>query len=573
MDKYLEASVEIEQRSLISKNRKATERSKKSSFKKIDCVIIGLILIGAVLRLLQYLANTSLWLDEIFLSSNILNRSISQLLANRTLDFGQVAPKGFLVVEKLLSNQFGADELVLRLFPLLCSLAALIAFAFAVRNLLPGLPAAIALALFATARPLVVFGSEVKQYSSDVAIAALLLWVASELTKGAVSFRRSVIAGTIGAVCVWISQPAVLMVGALGLSLLLIAWHQRSASYSRSLVALTPVLAMWGVSAMGAVVISLVTMGAHTRAYMHQYWAEGFMPHPTRRVFELRWPWNELRAFFGNGSRASFGYPFTRLYLLLLCFGFLALWRRLGVRATLISMPVLVALSAAVAGQYPFCDRLVLFLVPSFLIAIAASIYGLYEWLTPRSKYVAAALCVLIVGVGTYPVAAIPPPYHNEDVKPVLKYMRNNWRPGDILYVFNGATIAFTFYSLDYDFRTNEYVLGRCHRGDNIRYRQELDRFRGRPRVWILLAHAIPYLRERDDIVTYLDAIGLRRHNFVVQSRINGELPAEVMLYDLSDSNRLRAANAQSVPLIGPSSVDARTDCQDMPLLSVPPRR
>ena len=44
-----------------------------------------------------------------------------------------------------------------------------------------GLPGLAALALFATAAPYVIFASEVKPYSFDVAVAMLLLWLALDL--------------------------------------------------------------------------------------------------------------------------------------------------------------------------------------------------------------------------------------------------------------------------------------------------------------------------------------------------------------------------------------------------------
>ncbi|HXU32187.1 MAG TPA: hypothetical protein VN851_16580 [Thermoanaerobaculia bacterium] len=53
------------------------------------------ILLGVALRLWQYLANPSLWVDEAALARNVLDRSVPGLFG--ALDYGQIAPPGFLL--------------------------------------------------------------------------------------------------------------------------------------------------------------------------------------------------------------------------------------------------------------------------------------------------------------------------------------------------------------------------------------------------------------------------------------------------------------------------------------------
>jgi hypothetical protein len=160
-------------------------------------------------------------------------------------------------------------------------------------------------------------------------------------------------------------------------------------------------------------------------------------------------------------------------------------------------------------------------------------------------------------------MASTPPVYRNEDVKPVLSYMQANRRPGDGVYVYYGAGPAVTFYGEIYGLRKNEYVVGGSHRGDGHCYFEELDMFRGRPRLWVVLTHTSFIYPERDDILRYLDTIGVRRDVFAVQSRLPGrrDKPAEVFLYDLSDPVRLSSATAISAPLTGPSKPNARKGC------------
>ena len=70
------------------------------------------VVLGVALRVWNFVAVSSLWLDEILLSRNILGRGVWQLLTE-PLQLDQVAPPGFLLVEKLTVLALGGHELSL----------------------------------------------------------------------------------------------------------------------------------------------------------------------------------------------------------------------------------------------------------------------------------------------------------------------------------------------------------------------------------------------------------------------------------------------------------------------------
>jgi Dolichyl-phosphate-mannose-protein mannosyltransferase len=542
------------------------------SIRQSHAIALGFLAIGAGLRIWQYLANTSLWVDEIFLATNILNRPTWQLLT-RPLDYGQVAPKGFLLVEKVLVILFGPSDFVLKLFPFLGSLIALIGFAFVVRQYLPGTSGLAALGLFASSRAFIIYSSQVKQYSTDITVSVILLWLATNFANKEVNLRRCTVAGVVGAAAVWFSQPGVLMLAGLSCALIVTRWREHPALKSDTIRRLLPVLSIWSVSAAAATLVSLRTITRQVRDFMHAYWAEGFPPTPAWRAIEIRWPYGELKNLLGGVGAASMGYPLASVYCLLILLGFLVFWRRLGVRTLLLLMPVAATVLAATARQYPFADRLILFLAPIFLLAIAAFVdcmpNRMGPWPSRLRWFIASAILVPAI----FPILSYPPPYRNEDIKLTLAHVRANWRTGDIMYVYYGGDPAFQFYSSDYRFSHNDFVLGKCRRGDNLEYRRELDEFRGRSRVWILLTHAIPHYREREDILNYLNAIGVQQDYFEIKSHLSSQFPAEAFLYSLDDPVRLQQAAAESVPLSGPESIDPRTACENDPLIIVPPRQ
>ena len=527
--------------------------------------LTAVVVVGAGLRLWQYAADTSQWTDELALSKGILTLDLGQLLTAPLL-YQQVAPKGFLLVQKLAVMALGPSDYALRLFPLVCSLAALLVFARLVERTLEGAGPLAAVVLFATAAPFIASGALVKQFSLDVCVAVLLWWLAYELTARPLTKRRAVWAALLGSILVWFSQPGVLMAAALGA--VLFAWPAESHAGTRTRLGLLPVLACWAVSSLAATLVSFATLAPGTAEYVRRFWTIGYAPRSAGRLIGTLWPLDQLQLLFGPGlAHGGLAYRLPTMYVALTAVGFVVLWRRDRRTATLLLAPTVLTLGAAVVGQYPFSERLILFLVPSFMLAIAAVVEAVRRLLWPYSRVLALAAAVALLLPALYPVAATPPVYYTEHMKPVLSYVRERRQPGDGIYVYYGAALAVTFYGERYGLERSEYAIGGCRRGDTRRYLRELDTFRGRPRVWLLLTHAVTRLREGEDILAYLDAVGTRKDSFVFESRTPGQPlpPAAAYLYDLSDRDKPARADAETFQLTAPPSDGRPLGCGEGP--------
>lgn len=539
----------------------ASRRPREGASATLGSAIVAVIFVGAALRLWQYAANTSLWTDEIALAKGVLALDLRDLLT-KPLPYNQVAPKGFLLVQKLVVGALGPSDYALRLFPLACSLISLGVFGrFAVRAL-EGVAPLAAVTLFATAAPLINSGALVKQYSTDVCVAVLLWQLAYALASQPVTLYRAGWAALLGSTLVWFSHPGVLMITALGATLA--AWPPGDPTKTAPRLALVPVLVCWGASSLVAVIVAFGSTEPGTREYLSQFWSDGFAPLSPWRYLHTFWPLDQLRALFGRGPGLTcLAYPLPVMYIVLTAVGFAVLWRQHRRTGALLLAPVVFALAAAVIRQYPFSDRLILFLVPAFMLAIAAAVEGVRKFLWPFSRPLGVLATIGILLPAVYPVAAKPPAYYTEHMKPVLSYVRDRRQPGDGIYVYYGAAPAITFYDLRYGLGRSEYAVGGCHRGDSRRYLRELDTFRGRSRVWVLLTHASPRYLEREDILAYLDTIGLRKDSFVVESRDVGQnlRPAEAYLYDLSIERKLADGAADSFRLQGPPFDGPQTGC------------
>lgn len=76
---------------------------------------IGLLLFGALVRIVGFLQNASLSGDEAMLALSIGPRSFAELL--QPLDYGQVAPVPFLWAERLMTMVGGVSGYTLRVIP------------------------------------------------------------------------------------------------------------------------------------------------------------------------------------------------------------------------------------------------------------------------------------------------------------------------------------------------------------------------------------------------------------------------------------------------------------------------
>jgi hypothetical protein len=515
---------------------------------------LGLGVLGASLRVWQYATGASLWADEANMALNIVERPLGQLLG--PLDYRQVAPPGWLALQKAVVTLLGEGEHALRLIPFLGSLVTLPLCWHVGRRLLPPGPAPLLmLGLVATGVPLIFFAAQVKPYATDVAVALGLLALALAVRQegpGGGRLRRLALAGVLAP---WLSYPALLVGAGLLAALAATALLERDRAGLRRL---GPVALVWGLIAAGTVAWARGTMTPDDVQYMQRFWGEDLGPLPPRELRDLGWPIARLTTVYGGGGLR---YPVPGLFLVLASFGAWGLWRRDRAGTWLLLGPILATFGAAALRVYPFEPRLTLFLFPAFLALTAAGPDALGRLAGDRRRgamTVATLACAALALLG---LLRNSPPFAPEPLKPVLETMRRSWQPGDRAYVYYGGEKAFRYYARRYGFAPGDYVLGRCAREDPRLYLRELDGFRGAPRVWLVVTHGLPH--ETDTIRGYLDRIGTHRASFEAGRVPGGRRSdrAQVDLYDLSDTGRPAAVTADTFPVPPPAGAGQAWSC------------
>jgi hypothetical protein len=113
--------------SQTTKHTRVAASDRAERLLRSPALMISIALLGVRLRVWAYASNTSLYLDEILLTRNILDLPLGHLLTQPLL-LDQVSPRGFLLVERLAVVIFGQGELALRLFPLVSAVVSVILF-------------------------------------------------------------------------------------------------------------------------------------------------------------------------------------------------------------------------------------------------------------------------------------------------------------------------------------------------------------------------------------------------------------------------------------------------------------
>ena len=492
------------------------------------------IFLGLGLRLVQYFANASLFVDEAMLAASIVHKPIQDLLTG-PLDYGQAAPAMFLVASKASAFLFGYGELALRLPALLSSIAVLLCFVLLARRTLQGAAVPFAVFLVATSPWLVRYAAQLKQYSFDVLAAIVMMLLAIRVMRSDYSRREVLRASVAGVVVVWWSQASVLVMTGLGIAFVL---QRHLCARSETAVGRLATLALaWLSGAVASLAWVRYTMTPASRQVMLDFWtaAGGFMPFPPRSLSEIIWAPRMLRGVYWDAFNLHW---VTTAAFLLALWGLVSFWRKGRADASLVvAAPVLVTLFASAATAYPFSGRLILFILPALAIAMAEGVHSAAGALA-RKRIIpgAAVFAIFVISVVATTAAALPP-WLDEELKPALAHLTAARRESDAIWVFYDAYAAMAYYAPRYGLGDSDWTRG--VRSDQLSgYRSQVDQFAGEGRLWLVFSRDV--MRDaREAITGHLDSTALRLDSASYPVRPFA-FRAYVYLYDLSPRAKRR---------------------------------
>lgn len=393
----------------------------------VSWLLVGL---GLFLRLVEYLANPSIWNDEAELALNIINRSYRGL--THPLSSNQGAPIGFLFVEKSAVELFGPGSLALRLFPFLAALVLMFVFRSLAMRTLGGWVACVAVALVAVSPSLVSYSTDAKQYSGDATAVTILAWLTVWVIRSELRPRALLCWSLACAVLVWFSFPTAFAAGA-GTLVLAIGARRNFRRLAGVACATLLWLASFGVEYLTSL------RAIHSNGQLLAFWSADLAPANGGKA---AWAYRASLAVIHN----PLGLALAPLAIALLVAGAVALVKAhwpIGIFCVAI---IGVTLVGGLADEYPVGDRMVLFLVPVAALLLAASL--LLDGL-PAHRRLGPVMFVLVVVVSASSAAtaarAVIHPYALTSARQALRYAIDHSGPGDLVLIDGTTTNLYTY--------------------------------------------------------------------------------------------------------------------------------
>lgn len=515
-----------------------------------------IICIGILLRLIRYLYNPSLYFDESTIAVDLIRRSFSDIFYPSP-DYTLSYPFAFLITIKFFTQLLGNSECVLRLFPLLSGIISLFLFYRIAKHYMEPNAVLIALGLFAVLDSLVFESTNLKPYSSDIFFTLLIYTLAVYIQSKPLNIPRTILVGISGAFIVWFSNPSIFVLAGVGICLAVFSLSKKE--WSR-IGKLSIVYSIWILSFIANYFFYLRNLQANIGMEMDEMlsvFEKAYMPLPPKSLADIKW---FIELFF-----EIFNYPLSMTLIGLSAFAFIigciSMYSQRRRSFFLLISPILVTFLAAALHQYIFKGRFIMFLVPLILLIIAEGVEYIRSRTFQHSKIIGIIFLLLLF---FHPVSTsayrIKKPLYLENVKPVLKYVKDNWQEDDILYVHYFAQYPFDYYSKYHSepirFDENEYIIGIAPRGwyrhhnrmevskyygpeapikqssNEIfkLYVRDLNQLKGKKRVWVLFTRYTPKdgIIEEKFFIYHLETIG-KQLDFYGQSGVSA-----VYLYDLS---------------------------------------
>ena len=323
------------------------------------------------MRVWEYLEFRTLYMDENSLLKNIVGRAIFDF--QQVLEDDQMAPPGFLVIERLLVR-----------LPLRSHGGGPASFLWSAESprsfsceawrgaILDPRAVPLAVGMLALGDHLLYYSAEIKQYSCDLMLALLALLLAAPRPPARMSPRRFLALGVFGLIAPWFSFPVVFVLAGVGLHLIVTEAMRKD--YRRAGFAVGMSL-LWLLSFGACFLLSRSILSK--RDFIWVWWNFAFLPLPPRSMADVSLVAEAMANVFINPASVltPLSLPYTALLASVLALiGCVSLGRRWPGGLFLVISPLVLALAASALHQYPFHGRLLLYLVPTYLLLLAEGV-------------------------------------------------------------------------------------------------------------------------------------------------------------------------------------------------------
>lgn len=400
----------------------------------MSSIIIWAICICSLLfRLYVYFKGFSFWGDEGALALNLINRNYLELF--KGLDYLQVAPPMFLVMSKFLFIDSMRD-FILRLIPLVSGIAAIPLFYNFLKDYTRNKKVIWAsMFLFGVNLTAIFYCAQFKQYSLELLISVILISVFYKVIFQN-SFR-------------WYYSLIILLAPWFSLSSLLITGSYFLIVLFKSRKHLLKIYIPFFLSFVVFYFLSLKSVSSCNYEGMHNWWENGYgfldFHHPTRLAVRL----GEL--FVSNNCTKIASVSAGGMVLL-------ALINSIVKKNIFIFLPIVLTFAASALQFYPLQARLILFLLPLFVIVIAE-----YDWKFKNVYLI--SVCIISMAASTFYLINPYKYYTITDAKKAVQMVERDIKSGEKI-ILDSTFYNYAYYISDYK---NAIILSNpCHSQSSV---------------------------------------------------------------------------------------------------------
>ncbi len=389
------------------------------------------------LRLWVYFQGRDLIIDEANIARNIYERSFAGLL--KPLDYEQYAPPVYLWVTKLCSVVFGFAEWSLKLYPILCGIAAVFVLYKILQKLVPSDTIWYPLGLFAFTAIIVRYSSELKQYSPDVFITLLLIWLALKIdVKQYKPLKFFAIWSVIGTLAILSCMPSVFVLAGIGCYY---GWDALSRKEFKTLSVVAAISIVW-VGVFGAYYLLVLQEQANSEYLQnfHHYYFLFATPSSQAEWNHNQYVFDALMyQFEGVGNYA---HMINRFLLLA---GFITLFIKNKPRLFLLLIPLLSLFAAAATDKFSLMPRVSLFILPVLMIVIGVGFARLFAVKSNVVKFVAIVCGVYAISYNV--IRYSEETFKYEEVTEGLQFFKDKGFTDDYIGLYHSTAPAYKYYS------------------------------------------------------------------------------------------------------------------------------
>lgn len=455
---------------------------KNNLFKILPIAII--IAIGILLRLKGWILNPSMWHDECNLAVSIIDFNLFDYFTKR-LELGQVAPPLFMVLTKLLTNIFGINDRTLRILPEICSVLSLILFYLLSKEVLNTKLAKISvLTAFALNSAIIYYASEFKQYGCDVFSTLLVLLLFIRIYQGTNLNTKKIIITTITMIIIsWFSFISILGIAA-GIILLLSKKETRKSSL---LIAIPLIIS-------GLIYTKVILMQTYTDSFMVKNWNNEFVK------FNL----TNLPILFINSIK-YFLAP-IKMVLFPMIFFFIGLFtfiKEKQIKALPLVLTFLFTIGLSMLKIYPYAERVILFLLPIYLILIFKTLD-----IQNRARFIILALIILaylpqfMININYLKVKSV---YKKEPAREFAQHLAETAKKSDLIFVNSASKSEFLYYKYIYNIE-NDVIFEEPENNVSENrinlLKTQLEQIKGS--TWFYMPYDIPHRAVSNEIAGWL---------------------------------------------------------------------